>query len=100
MAFARDVYAAMERWPQQDILSWNERATLIDSIKYKLPLGVLGELGGGSMVRHRLAQLFHYRHQVMRHDLALHQRFGTERLHFAISGSSGLLGQELCALLD
>ena len=77
-----------------------QRATLIDSIQYKLPLGLFGELGGGSMVRHRLAQLFHYRHQVMRHDLALHERFGAERLHFAISGSSGLLGQELCALLS
>ena len=76
-----------------------QRARLIDSIEYKLPLGFLGELGGGSIVRHRLAQLFYYRHQVMRHDLSLHQRLGNQKLHFAISGSSGLLGRELCALL-
>lgn len=76
-----------------------ERATLTDSIEYRLPLGPLGAIGGGRMVRHRLDQLFHYRHAVMRHDTLLHQRAGAERLHVAISGSSGLLGQELCALL-
>ncbi len=76
-----------------------DQSQLIDSIDYELPLGVIGQLGGGAMVRKRLDQLFHYRHQVMRHDIALHQRAPHQKLHVAISGSSGLIGRALSALL-
>ena len=68
-----------------------ERSTLIDSIEYQLPLGPLGELGGGAMTRSRLAQLFHYRHEVMRHDNLLHRSCKTKNLHIAISGATGLI---------
>lgn len=76
------------------------QSTLTDSIEYTLPFGWLGEFGGGSMTRSRLAQLFHYRHHVMRHDHLLHTLHKAEkRLHIAISGATGFIGSALSALL-
>lgn len=37
---------------------------LIDHIEYELPLGALGQLGGGWLVRRKLARMFDYRHRV------------------------------------
>ena len=76
-----------------------EQCTLTDSIRYRLPLGALGQWGGGSMVRARLNQLFHYRHQVMVHDLKLHRLAQNQKLTIAISGAKGFIGAPLCALL-
>ena len=41
-------------------------AWLIDHIDYELPLGALGQLGGGWFVRRKLARMFDYRHAVTR----------------------------------
>ncbi len=37
---------------------------LIDRIEYELPLGALGQLFGGPMVRKKLQRMFDYRHEV------------------------------------
>lgn len=37
----------------------------IDSIEYKMPLGSIGELFGGWLVRHKLKKMFAYRHQLV-----------------------------------
>lgn len=39
-------------------------AWLIDHIEYELPLGALGQLGGGWFVRRKLAKMFEHRHAV------------------------------------
>jgi ligand-binding SRPBCC domain-containing protein len=39
-------------------------AWLVDHIEYELPLGALGQLGGGWFVRRKLARMFAYRHEV------------------------------------
>lgn len=75
-----------------------EQSTLTDSIDYQLPLGVIGRIGGGQMVKNRLEQLFNYRHQVMKHDHLLHAYSTQKPLHVAISGASGLIGSALKAL--
>jgi ligand-binding SRPBCC domain-containing protein len=41
-------------------------STLTDSIRYELPLGRLGEVAGGWLVRRRLERMFDYRHRVTR----------------------------------
>lgn len=79
--------------------SSEQEATLTDQIHYKLPFSPLGDWLGGRMVRHRLEQLFHYRHSVLQHDFRLHQLARGQTLHFAVSGSTGLVGSALCALL-
>lgn len=39
---------------------------LVDHIDYALPLGALGQLGGGWFVRRKLERMFAYRHEVTR----------------------------------
>ena len=39
---------------------------LSDRIDYELPLGALGDLAGGWVVRRKLARMFEYRHEVTR----------------------------------
>lgn len=39
---------------------------LVDHIDYALPLGALGQLGGGWFVRRKLDRMFAYRHEVTR----------------------------------
>ena len=41
-------------------------STLHDAIEYELPLGALGQLGGGWFVRRMLDKLFAFRHDVTR----------------------------------
>ena len=73
--------------------------TLTDDIRYKLPFGVLGQVGG-AFVRRKLEQLFAYRHAVMRDDLEMAARYGAVRpMRFLISGASGLVGRALVPFL-
>ena len=41
-------------------------AWLVDHVDYALPLGALGQLGGGWFVRRKLDRMFAYRHDVTR----------------------------------
>ena len=49
---------------------------LIDHIAYELPLGFLGELGGGWFARRRLERMFDYRHQVTKETCEAEERAG------------------------
>lgn len=49
---------------------------LIDHIEYELPLGFLGELGGGWFARRRLERMFDYRHQVTKETCEAEERAG------------------------
>ena len=72
---------------------------LEDRIEYKLPLGVLGRLVGGPMVRKRLNRLFSYRHQVMQQDIAAHTQREVRPMRIVTSGSTGLIGSALIPFL-
>lgn len=79
-----------------------DRATLTDDIAYELPLGGLGRLFGGGLVRSKLTRMFAWRHRIMVHDLAAHARAaaaGFEGRTIAITGASGLVGSSLAAFL-
>ena len=68
-----------------------------DRIEYELPAG--GFLAAGPVAR-KLARTFDYRHSLLRNDLERHRVFaGRPRLCVAVTGSSGLVGSALCALL-
>jgi len=74
-------------------------STLTDEIRYELPFGPLGRLGG-SFVRGKLERLFAYRHAVMQDDLAMAAGYGAVRsMRFLISGASGLVGRALVPFL-
>lgn len=73
---------------------------LSDEIHYALPGGRWGNWLGGRLVRARLARWFAYRHAVTAADLQLWQRWADRpRVRVLVSGSTGLVGRALCALL-
>ncbi len=75
-------------------------STLTDDVEYALPLGRLGRLVGGAMVRRRLETMFAFRHRRTREDLGRHARHArAPRLRVAVTGSTGLVGSALCAFL-
>jgi uncharacterized protein len=73
---------------------------LSDTIEYILPGGPLGKILGESGVKKKLSRIFTYRHAVTAADLALWRRgAAAPRLRVLVSGSTGLVGRSLCALL-
>jgi uncharacterized protein (TIGR01777 family) len=79
--------------------SGSEASTLEDHIAYRLPLGVLGEVGQGFAER-TLARVFAYRHAILASDLARHAEFAARpRQRIAITGASGFIGTQLAAFL-
>lgn len=73
--------------------------TLEDSIRYKLPLGVLGDAVGGRLARWEIERTFAYRHRVTRHDLDAHSRCEPAPASVAVTGASGLVGSVLVPFL-
>ncbi|NOT58145.1 MAG: TIGR01777 family protein [Deltaproteobacteria bacterium] len=72
---------------------------LEDHIEYALPLGTLGHLGGGAVVRRKLERMFTYRHRVLCDDLAAHARHQGAPMNILLSGASGFVGTALSAFL-
>ncbi|MCX7013597.1 MAG: TIGR01777 family oxidoreductase [Candidatus Sumerlaeota bacterium] len=78
----------------------DDSCTLQDSLEYRLPLGVLGQALAGRSVRRRIERTFAYRHRVLRGDLAMLGRYpGVPPMKILVSGSSGMIGSALVAML-
>ena len=78
------------------------RTRLTDEVAYELPLRQVGDRVAWPLVQSRLRRMFDYRHRQLADDLAMHQRAqeqGVGALHVAITGSSGMIGSQLVALL-
>ena len=74
-------------------------STLRDSVEYSVPLGPLGRLFGGGLVRSKLDAMFRFRHAITRSDLARDLKLGGPRLTMAVTGSNGVIGRALCPML-
>ena len=73
---------------------------LDDSIEYRLPLGAVGQFFGSGTVRDRLGRMFAYRHALTASDLRRHQPYRDRpRRTVAVTGSTGLVGADLCLFL-
>ena len=73
---------------------------LVDAIEFALPLGPLGRLFGGALIRSKLERMFTYRHAITRHDLGiLADHPDTRPMRILVSGSTGLVGQPLVSFL-
>lgn len=73
---------------------------LEDHIEYRVPLGSVGDVFGGGMVRKRLKAAFAYRHAVTASDLRRHNLYRDRpRLTVAVTGSRGLVGSDLVPFL-
>lgn len=72
-----------------------------DEVRYRfLPIPLADGWVNQLVVRHELERQFAYRHRVLAHDLRRHFEARSKPLHFAITGSSGLVGSTLCAFLS
>jgi uncharacterized protein len=76
-----------------------DRSFLEDEVRYRLPLGVLGQLAGGRVARAKLESLFAYRHALLAADLARHRALPGLALRVGISGSHGFIGSALTHFL-
>jgi uncharacterized protein len=72
---------------------------LEDRIEYELPFGPVGELLGTTFVRRMLERTFTFRHRITAQDVHTHMHYGGNPLHFAVSGSTGLIGSALVPFL-
>jgi len=72
---------------------------LEDSIRYKMPVGFLGDAFGASFVRSELERTFAYRHRVTGHDLDAHAQCEQAAASVAVTGASGLVGSVLVPFL-
>lgn len=78
----------------------DDTCVLEDHVDYALPGGALGRMLGQSFVADKLQRMFRFRHDTTASDLTDHQRFAQQdRLCVAITGSTGLVGSQLTALL-
>jgi len=76
------------------------RCRLRDDVSYAPPLGALGRVLGGRLIRRTLTRTFTYRHAVTAGDLRMHGAFlDRPRQTVAISGASGVIGSALAAAL-
>lgn len=77
------------------------RSALDDHIEYELPAGALGALAAQGTTAQLLQRMFTFRHRRTMNDLDRHQQHADRpRLTVAITGSTGLIGEALCAFLQ
>jgi uncharacterized protein len=103
----RDVQRAgpFGRWEHTHLIEPNgaDASTLTDSIDFAPPFPA--SLPGAAQLfdagfRPQLRRLFAYRHAVTAADLDRHAQFAARGpLRIAVSGATGLIGQQLCAFL-
>lgn len=72
--------------------------TIVDRVTWALPVGLPRRLDA-ALVEGRLRALFAFRERQLRADLALHTRLAAAPAHVAVTGASGLVGTQVCALL-
>lgn len=77
-----------------------DQCILTDRIEYRAPLGFLGELLGGRLIRRQLERTFQYRHALTASDLLFHSNYSeVPAMKIAIGGSTGLVGSALVPFL-
>ena len=76
-----------------------DRSELRDTIDWSMPFGRPGTALASPFVRHLLRRMFTQRHQRTRNDLMVQARYAMPPQTFAITGATGLIGQQLTAFL-
>lgn len=62
----KQIQGPFARWEHTHLVEpdGDDASFLIDRVEYQLPLGILGQIGGGWYARRTLDRLFEYRHRV------------------------------------
>ena len=91
--------------PLHDDAAGAPRSRLVDRITWSGPAAGLGDFVGHAFVDDKLERMFRFRHDTLRDDLALFASLSSapssrSALTVGVTGASGLIGQEVCALLS
>ncbi|MEM8781611.1 MAG: TIGR01777 family oxidoreductase [Planctomycetota bacterium] len=88
---------------EPDSTTAGKTCVMHDHVQYQMPFWLLGEIAHVAFGRDKIEQMFAYRHDVLKRDLAEHQAAaeftGGRPLTVAITGASGLIGSDLSAFL-
>lgn len=98
----RQLTGPFSEWDHTHLLEpeSSDRCILTDRIEYRPPLGMLGEMFGGRLIRRQLQRTFQYRHALTLDDLKYHSAYREEpAMKIAIGGSTGLVGSSLVSFL-
>jgi uncharacterized protein len=77
-----------------------DRCILTDGIDYRPPMGFLGQMFGGRLIRRQLQRTFQYRHSLTVADLKFHSACSEEpAMKIAVGGSTGMVGSSLVSFL-
>jgi len=82
-------------------ISSNKEVEIIDNVEWRLPLHKLSYFFGKRIVKKRMEKMFKHRTRIFNADISRHELFLNEkRKKILVSGSNGLIGQQLCAFLS
>ena len=77
------------------------KAVIHDQVNYRLPMGFIGNIVAGRMIKKRLTRMFTAREIRLQRDLKRHAEFSSaSKKKILVAGSSGLIGRQLVAFLD
>ena len=77
------------------------KAVIHDQVNYRLPMGFIGNIVAGKMIKKRLTRMFTAREIRLQRDLKRHAEFSSaSKKKILVAGSSGLIGRQLVAFLD
>lgn len=97
----KQISGPFAKWEHQHHFSSGSSLSCVlrDQVHYQIPMGALGNLLGGWLVRKELETMFAYRHRVTRDDLQMSQAYQADPMKIAVSGASGLVGKKLSTVL-
>ena len=78
----------------------NSRTKMMDHIEFELPFHIVSGILSGWRIKQELTKLLDYRHQQVIYDLNLLYSKPLNRSTIAISGSSGMIGNQLIKFLS
>ena len=88
-------------WHTHRLVEKGEMTIVEDEVSYDVPMGFLGRLFGGRMVRKRIQQMFTAREKGLINDIARQMEFAdAPRKRVLVVGGSGLIGSNLIPFLD
>ncbi|HCA49595.1 MAG TPA: TIGR01777 family protein [Planctomycetaceae bacterium] len=88
-------------WEHKHLFSCcGDESKLTDAVTYRLPAGILGKLLLSRTIEEDIKQMFEFRHNRTKNDLSRLAAFSGRKLKVAISGSSGMIGNELKSFLQ
>lgn len=77
----------------------DHNSKMTDSIKYRLPFSILGDIFANKFIKSKIEKMFRYRHEITKNDLNDLNTYKSSTQNIVISGASGILGEYISSYL-